>query len=173
MSRSELKNYKTWFLESIPGRVEELRSEVVRTAEFKSWLADCSVESLELLGEWFADQVEMRDTTAEEDQQIEQQLVFTIKLPDKELTNRSFSLAMDIGIYLAEVVRNNVAGAKWTQAAGNKKFADYGQMVIDGLAGPTPLNPVRIVVNLAYGIGRGHQDGARLFGLYKYWAKAR
>ena len=68
---------------------------------------------------------------------------------DDQLTSRTFSLAMDIGMYLGCVVLRNVSGTKWKQFLRTSKFADYGQPVIVGF-GSAPLNPVSIVVTNAY-----------------------
>lgn len=171
MSSRELADYQSWFREMIPVRIEEMRKAVSETDGFESWLPDLTPKSLEVLGDWFASQVASRKTSAEEQNELQAQLSFPIDISDEELTNRTFSLAFDVGMYLGEVVRETVSGAPWKQVNGDKKFADYGQMVIEGLDGPTPLNPVRIAVNLAYGISRGQQDGNRLVALHAYWTK--
>jgi hypothetical protein len=66
----------------------------------------------------------------------------------------------------------NLEGTAWDQPLRNEKFSDYGQPVIMGF-GSVPLNPVRIVVMLAYGIANKKQGGRRLRELYDTWAKMR
>jgi hypothetical protein len=104
--------------------------------------------------------------------EIESRLTFPIDLPDEELTNRSFSLGMDIGMYFGQVILKNLAGTRWEQPLRNSKFADYGQPVIMGF-GTVPLNPVRIAVTLAYAYSAKEQSGNRLRALYDVWSKRK
>jgi hypothetical protein len=172
MTKPELKGYFDWFAEVTPERIAGLEAEVRRAPTHSTWRADFSPESLEALGEWFAGQVETRAKTAEEINEVKSKLTFPIDVPGEQLTNRTFSLAMDIGMYFGQVVLKNIDGTKWEQPLRNEKFADYGQPVIMGL-GSVPLNPVRIVVMLAYGIMRKKQGSGRLRELYDTWAKMK
>jgi hypothetical protein len=76
---------------------------------------------------------------------------------------------MDLGMYLSEVMLSNVSNIEWRQPIDNKRFADYGHLVLSEL-GPVPINPVRIAVTLAYAIANGKQRGRRLKELYEYWS---
>lgn len=172
MPQSELKAYREWFLAVLPDRVAALQAEVRRAPEYDAWLADRSPESLDGLGQWFAGKVEVRAKTAEEIEDTRTKLALPIEVPGEQLTNRTFSLAMDIGMYFGETVLKNLSGTRWDQPLRNEKFADYGQPVIMGF-GSVPLNPVRIVVMLAYGIASGKQGGRRLRELYDTWAKMK
>ena len=127
-------------------------------------------ESLEALGEWFVSQVETRVRTNEEIEEIKSKLTVPIDISSEQLTNRTFSLAMDIGMYFGRVILKNLDGTTWDQPLRNKKFADYGQPVVTG-SGSVPLNPVRIVVMLAYGIADKTRSGGRLRELYDTWTK--
>jgi len=49
---------------------------------------------------------------------------------------------------------------------------DYGQPVIVGF-GPVFLNPVRIVVTLAYAFEAKEQTGERLRALFDIWSEKR
>jgi hypothetical protein len=88
--------------------------------------------------------------------------------PSEELTNHSFSLAMDVGMYLARTFERNHPGSAWTQFLNNKKFADHGQPVLTGF-GPVPLNPIQLAVTLAYGLALKKQTGKRLRAIFEYW----
>lgn len=167
MKKRELQDYAAWFHEELPGRLLELEGEVRRTAGMEGWQPDLGPESLNALGEWFAGQVQTRSRTEEETEAVLSSAPW-IDVPGYELTNRTFSLAMDIGMYFGRAVLQARPDAHWDQPLKNKKFADHGQPVIAGL-GVVPLNPVRIVVNLAYGLVKGEQKGSRLRELYDYW----
>jgi hypothetical protein len=66
MSKKDLRAYFEWFLAIIPERIKELTSAVKSTLGFEDWEPDFSPASLNLLGEWFASQVETRPRTPEE-----------------------------------------------------------------------------------------------------------
>ncbi len=169
MPKQELKAYFEWFSTILSERIATLEAEVRRATAHDFWRADFSPQSLEGLGEWFAGEVKVLAKTHEEVEAIEAKLAFQIEVPGEQLTNRTFSLAMDIGMYFSQVILKNLRGTRWDQPLRNEKFADYGQPVIMGF-GSVPLNPVRIVVMLAYGIANKKQTGGRLRELYDTWA---
>jgi len=170
ISKEDLLAYAAWFHNASPGRIAELTKAVKSTSGYASWEPDATPESLEDLGRWFEGQVETRKKTAEEIAETRASLVFPIEIPTEGLTNRTFSLAMDIGMYFARVVLENLPGTRWDQPLRNKKFADYGQPVLMGF-GTVPLNPVRVVVTTAYRICR-HKP-AHLRELYDTWARMK
>lgn len=170
MTKSELKSYFEWFMEMIPERIKILEKAVCDSSKYSSWRADYSPDSLKILGEWFVEQVDTRTRTSEELNALKSNLSFPMDVNNKELTNKTFSLAMDIGMYFSQVVLTNLPGTKWNQILKNVREADYGQPVITGF-GVMSLNPVRLLVTLAYGIADKRQDGRRLQDLYNTWEK--
>lgn len=170
MSKQELKDYFRWFFDVLPQRTGEVAEAVRQSPGFETWQPDETPASLDALGEWFAVQAETRQRTPDECQEIASRSSFPIEVPNEELTNRTFSLAMDIGMYLAHVLLKNFPSLRWEQPLDDKKFADYGQPVLVGF-GPVPLNPVRIAVTLAYGLVSKKQSGKRLREIYDYWSK--
>jgi hypothetical protein len=170
MPRKELERYYRWFMEVMPQRVKELSKAVKDTPGFEAWAPDHSPASLDKLGDWFAGQVETRNRAKEEVQAIESRLTFPMEIPGEELTDRTFSLAMDIGMYFSQVLLKSYPSLKWQQALGSKKFVDYGQPVLVGF-GPVSLNSVRITVTFAYGLASKDNTGKRLREIYDYWAK--
>ncbi len=169
MSRQELRAYFEWFMSVMPERIEELHKAVNESPEFERWSADGSPSSLDSLGRWFAGQVESRDRTQEEMDEIRSHLTFPIDVPTKDLTNRTFSLAMDIGMYFAHVMRKNHHSLEWQQPFGSKRFADYGQPVLAGF-GVVALNPVRVTTVIARGLVHGTDQGDALRKLYNTWS---
>jgi hypothetical protein len=172
MPKKELQAYREWFHSVMPERLAELTKAVKSTPGLQSWEPDLSPNSLGPLGGWYRDQVETRKRTAKEIGEIESRLTFPIDIPNEELTNKSFSLAMDIGMYFGQTVVKNLPGTHWDQPVKNPKFADYGQPVIMGF-GTVPLNPVRIAVTLAYAFAAKEQSGDRLRALFDFWSKKR
>ncbi|GMR08463.1 MAG: hypothetical protein BMS9Abin26_1468 [Gammaproteobacteria bacterium] len=166
MSKDDILEYGKWFHQVVPDRIKELTKYVNSTPDYESWTPDLSPGSLGILGNWFEGQVEDRDKTIEEIEETRSKLIFPVDIPDKELTNESFSLSMDIGMYFGQVILNNIAGAKWEQELKNQKLADYGQPVIFG-SGVVALNPVRVIIMTAYGIL--NKKPAKLKDLYDIW----
>lgn len=170
MARKDLVAYAAWLRDSAPRRIAELTRAVKATSGHEGWEPDMTPESLEDLGRWFEGQVETRRMSDADVDDARGKLTFPVDLCDQELTNRTFSLAMDIGIYFAEVVLKNLPGTRWDQPLGNKKFADYGQPVILGF-GTVPLNPVRVVVTNAYRAAQ--KERVEFRKLFDTWARMR
>jgi hypothetical protein len=170
MTKKDLIAYAAWFHDSAPGRIAELTGAVKSSSHYESWEPTVTPESLEDLGRWLESQVETRTLRGEEIEETRAKLTFPIDIPGEDLTNRTFSLAMDIGMYFAQVVLKNLPGTRWAQPLRNKNFADYGQPVIMGF-GTVPLNPVRVMVTTAYAISR--KKPAHLRGLYETWARMK
>jgi hypothetical protein len=169
MSKQELKDYFRWFFNVLPQRTSELAEAVRQSPGFETWQPDQSPTSLDKLGEWFAAQAETRQRTPDERQEIARRSAYPIEVPNAELTNRTFSLAMDIGMYLSQVLLKNHPLLQWEQPFGNKKFIDYGQPVLVGF-GAVPFNPVRMLVTLAYGLVSKKETGKGLRELYEIWS---
>jgi hypothetical protein len=104
MSKKELKAYFNWIQQVLPQRLNELTLAVQQTPGFEPWNADSSPESLDMLDHWFATQVEVRPRTPEEVQAIERHATHLIvEVPKSELSDRTFSIALDVGLYLSQV----------------------------------------------------------------------
>jgi hypothetical protein len=169
MSKKELKDYFAWFQNILPQRVGELTNAVKQTPGFETWEADLTPASLDRLGEWFAMQVETRLRTEYDIQEIKDRSSIPIEIPIEELTNRTFSLAMDVGAYCSQVFLINYPTLRWDQQFGSKEDVDFGQPVLVGF-GPVTFNPVRVVVTLAYGVVSKAKSGASLRGIYDVWS---
>jgi len=170
MAKKDLMAYAAWFHESTPGRIAELTRAVKGTPRHERWEPDMTPESLAELGAWFESQVATRKKSPDELETTKAKLVFPIDIPDEELTNRTLSLAVDVGMYFAQVVLKNLPGTRWDQPLGNKKFADYGQPVIMGF-GTVPLNPVRVIVSNAQ--KAANKERVDLRRLYETWARMK
>jgi hypothetical protein len=170
MSKRDLKEYFDWFQSSLLSRLDTLRNAVQETPDFGEWQADLTPDSLTMLGNWFATQVEIRPRTPEEIRAIEDRSSHSIGVPREELTDKTFSLAMDIGMYLSQVFLENHPALRWEQPLGNKKDVDFGQPVLVGF-GVVPFNPVRMLVTHAYGVASKSGTVKSLGELYAVWSK--
>ena len=170
MSKKELKEYNEWFHQVMPERIQILTSAIKSTTGYENWEPDCSPESLEPLGEWFLAQVETRPRTQDEIDTIQDRSKFSINIPGEDLDNKTFSLSIDIGMYVSQVFLKKNPALEWSQLFGNKKSIDYGQPVVIGF-GASPFNPVHMMVTLAYGFSRKSKTGGRLREIYDIWSQ--
>lgn len=173
MSEKELKDYNEWFLSSVAERIEKLTTAVKSSEGFEDWEPDYSPKSLEALGEWFTKQVETRQLSEQEIQDIlDKQTPFKVGTENWTLTIRTRSLVFDIGMYLSQVFLNNHPTLRWDQQFTKfrgKKFIDYGQPVLAGF-GTLSFNPVRMLFSLANGIAWTSKTGSGLRELYDIWS---
>ncbi len=168
-SKKQASEYKDWFISLIPERIFFLQRAVRRSPSHSDWSADLSPESLLGLGEWFVSQVRTRERTVVEMQELRQKIPDFIEISSQELSGETLNKAIDVGIYLSEVVKVNNQNIEWVAFVNNKSSVDYGQPVLSGF-GKRVLNPLLIAVNMAYGVTRGTLDGERLTQLYKVWS---
>jgi hypothetical protein len=173
MTLDELRSYFEWFLEIVPERVKEMADEVRRAPGFEGWMPDCSPESLDLLGQWYASHVERRPTSSQEMAQMRAGLRGKMPdsiLPTEQLTDRTYSLAFDVGTYLSQVFVKNCPGASWQQIREDKEMNDYGQPVLVGM-GPLPCSPLLLATVLAHGLAKKTKKPERLRELYEIWSQ--
>lgn len=170
MSKKELKDYNHWFLTSISERIAILTLAVKTTEAFEEWEPDGSPRSLDVLGEWFAGQVETRRLTEQEIQEIlDKQKPFRVGTQNWTLTIKTRSLVFDTGMYLSQVFLKNHPSLSWSQILTKKKHIDFGQPVLIGF-GALSFNPVRMVLSLANGIAWTSKRGSGLRELYDIWS---
>lgn len=184
MTKQELREYRDWFHQSIPERIEMLAAFVQSTPGYEEWEPDYSPNSLDLLGEWFAAHVETRPRTPEEMERLRAQLragydptdiktsfVLELEPADWTLTNTTVSLCTDIGMYLSQVFLREHPELKWSQVLRSKRSVDYGQPVLTGFCGGTlSLNPVGQLVGVAQGLIKGVYTNSDLRRFYDTWS---
>ncbi len=172
MDKVEAKNYFNWFMDQMPIRIHELEFAVQSVASYENWRADFTLESLEKLGQFFYEHIEIRRRTEKEVEAIyirAPDWFRNVDVEDWELTNRSFSLAIDIGMYLSQVFERNLVGLEWILVKKPKSDISYQQPVLKG-TGKLVFNPVHITTILAYGFAKQNKSPERLRGIYDNWA---
>lgn len=174
MNKKELDEYYEWFLDQIPKRINILEQAVNSTSGFAHWKADYSPDSLDRLGEWFEKNVETRLRTDKEKYQQTVGLSWPanqLPIPDWELTHKTYSLAIDIGMYFSQVLLKNIPGIKWEhKTIGSKRWVDYGQPVLSEFDGGV-FNAPRIMVSLAYSLAQNTKTGKELREIFKLLKK--
>jgi hypothetical protein len=168
MDKKSIQGFFEWFVATIPSRIKVLENAVRSGPTTKAWKADSSPASLQQLGEWYVKHVTTRQRTSAEVSAMRQRLTIPVEIEGWDLDEPTYSLAVDVGIYLGEVLRTGCEKLKWGVIVKDKRFVDYGCPVITGF-GRAVMNPVRICAVLARGAVRGSANGDRLFELYKTW----
>lgn len=165
----EARKHFDWFVSAIPERLDQLNGAAQDIAE----RLDYSPESLKVLGQWFCSVVTSRKKTAKE---IERELAGMSERARKlgmginqdwTLTGETFSIAMDVGIYLGEVFRKQFPALKWDLCTRPKRDISYNQPVLEG--GKMKIDPIHLVVTMAWGVARRRRDAGSLFELYNIW----
>lgn len=169
LSKPDLLAYAEWFHDSTPGRVSELARAVRNTPGHERWSSDFEPASLSTLERWFEGKVTTRERTASELESISQGLLFPVKLQTWDLADETYSLVLDVAMYLSQVVLRTMPGTRWVQRFNSKRSVDYGQPVISGL-GRVCLNPVQSLMVAAHRAVDTKSVG--LVKMYEYWSAA-
>ena len=172
MSKRELKEYYDWFMGQIPQRVNILSNFVTSSKGFEKWKADCKPSSLKLLGKWFSQNVDKRELTKKEldDIYLDAPDWFQkVEVEKWDLTDKSYSIAFDIGQYFSQVILRNNPNFKWKQIKA-KKHADFGQPVIIGI-GMAELNPINLITIIGLKLVEKGCTGSELLRMYLRWEK--
>jgi hypothetical protein len=164
---AELRTYAEWFIGAIPGRLTQLASAVNSSNGDLTWQADRSETSLDELGRWLCRHVETRVKTSAEREHAQALLSRFGEPSATELTDRTVSLSLDVGMYFGEVLLAQRPGLVWTQEVTSRRSVDYGHMVIR--VADVPLNPVRVALNIAYSVAKGADASAKLRSVYSHW----
>jgi hypothetical protein len=114
--------------------------------------------------------VERRLRTPDEIAAIKGKTPFNFDVAEYELTNRTFSVAMDAGMYFGESLRYHYPHLEWQQPRKSKRDIDYGQMVLSGF-GQIVLNPVHNCVIFCYGVARGKETARGFSEGFELWSR--
>jgi hypothetical protein len=139
--KKQLREFFKWFVGEIPNRIGELQRAINSTNDHKLIL-DFSRESLSKLGLWFSEVAEMRQLSKSEIRDWEAKIPRGWDVPTTDMTNQTKFLGVDIGIYVAETLRQKHASLKWTLVETGKSFADYGRPVLSGFLHRMRFDPM-------------------------------
>jgi hypothetical protein len=170
-SQREARSYFEWFVDQIPERIDQLRKLVEKTDG--ACRLDGTPESLFCLGELLFAQVAIRSSTreeiAEDMNELPSHLRPFVQVEDWQLDDLTISLCVDVGIYLAEVLVREHPHLEW--ALWSRKTVGHNRPVVRGFEGDVPLDPIRVVINLALGKVRKADKPTRLREVYEVWAR--
>lgn len=168
-STKELKLYNIWFTENKSDRINQLIKLVKSTPSYEKWNPDFTLDSLDGLGKWFYENLELVKLTKSEYDNKRKEVPSYIEIDNWDLSIRTRSLVVDIGIYFGEVFVNTHKQLKWEQYfSKNKKDVDNGHMVIPKF-GKLELNPILVTLSIAWGLARKTKNNTCLYDLFKIW----
>lgn len=171
LNKKQAKVFFNWYINEIPTRIQILADYVRSSPEFSGWQENMLVESLDDLGKWFCKQVETRPRSEVEISDIRKRapaLFDAVGIPQDELTGKTISLAIDIGMYLSQIMQKNVENAKWVQKTTAKRSVNFNLPVLS-TGGRMVFNPTHLMITYAYGIARGTKKPEGLRELYEIW----
>lgn len=168
LTEQEAAEYFDWYLQVLPGRVDYVSEVCAAELGISKEKLDCSPESLVLLWKWFRrrTKTEPGPTPADPKQRV--------------LTRETELLLRDVGMYLGETLRKNVAGLHWSYYTEPKKDFFCNHPLLKGFVDMTSGKPFYAVFEPIHMAGiqarklLRHASGDRdLYNLYCIWAQKR
>jgi hypothetical protein len=163
----QARQYYDWFQSQIPVRLEELR----RLVEPYGVPLDYKRETLPALGRWFELQVETRPRTPEEmaAERLKEPAWLEGYVTPWVLTERTFSICIDTGIYFAELLRHFHPALRWDLVLKPKNDVDFHEPVLVGFPNRVRFNPTRILMVLAFKVVDGESMAPEFPRLLRTW----
>lgn len=150
MTRKEADIYFNWYIDQIPERITGLQRAVRSTegeAQFKSWVADLTPDSLLVLGQWFAGNIytappseEFKRKHLESLEKIPEKYRSMFSMPDFVFVDLTYSLICDLGMYLGETIRKRFPYVEW-QLWTKKRYVYSNKPVLGGFKNRVEYDP--------------------------------
>ena len=167
-SRKELMIYSEWFYQNKEQRMFEL-NRAIQQFTGKMWQQDYSINSLAELNLFLLNSIKSENLSKQELEEKKKRVPTYITIQDWDLTVKSRSLLVDVGIYWGEVIIYNNNSLHWEQFfSRNKNDNDYGHMVIM-LKNSQRINPIWLMYIQGLKIIKGTVSQTFLNDLYSIW----
>ena len=168
LTPKQAKKYFLWYTSEIPNRItllwEHMKKDRPEAERF-----DYSPESLIPLWEWYETKIQQVPMTAKEIEyavrKFPKYLESEIRKNTDKFTDETLSLALDISIYLGEVVVKNYPHLRWNYRTRPKREISTYRPVIDGLNYKMTLEPSRSLFVLTLKSTK-EKNQTRLYDLY-------
>lgn len=169
MSKEDLSAYYSWVMNNKSERLSILAETVSSTPGYSSWKNDFTRDSLLVLGRWFYENIEVTKRSVLDRLKAKLVLKNNVTIENLKLTNKTYSLAFDVGLYLASVFIKEHPQLQWIHNIHTRKDdADYGQPVLNGF-GKLVFNPIRKMVITAYAFVKKSKTPSSILELYSLW----
>ena len=172
LSKDGANQFFNWYLQQIPIRITQLFEFIIKTPGYDKWIPDNSSDLLIPLGQWFSQKISTRDRTPFEIDEIYSKLgkfQGLIPIPKSVLSQECYSLAIDLGMYLSQILINNVPGLHWELVTKPKNDAFYNHPVLK-LTGKMVCDPVHLSIVYSGGLLDGSFQAIRLKEISDIWA---
>ena len=171
LTPKQAKEYFKWYMEEIPHRLTLLWNYIYQDCpEIKAF--DFSPEQLIPIWEWYESkikQVLMTDKEIEDEvKQFPEWLESHIRKNTKKFTDETLSLALDISIYLGEVVIRHYPHLRWDYRIRPKRDFSVYRPVIDGLNCKKTLWPSQVLFVLMIESSK-ERNKNRVYDMYCHW----
>ncbi len=169
LTEREAKDFFNWFLNITPKRLNILKETIRKYDKRIAVKLNYSPNSLLYLGTWFSKNVKARKRTKQEIKREQATLVQFpgVKAEDWTLTEETFSLCFDVGIYFASIFLKRFKTIEWTYITKQKNNIDRNWPLLRGFR--VNMNPIQLIITSIYGILDGTYDTKHLRKLYSIW----
>jgi len=171
MTTQEAKQIFDWHIEQLSKRINVLKEAFYFTTNKNDDVLNLSPSSLIPLWEWYKSRIKIEPITQEELEQLN-------KLPKWAIPTGSgwkpdlgtVALALDISLYLAEVLLRQFPSLRWSLLTKPKSNINYNHPVIQGFKKNLHFEPTSVVLNLTFSVIRKNKSG-NLLNIYEAWSK--
>ena len=169
LTPKQAKEYFKWYMEEIPHRLTLLWNRIQQDCPALEPF-DYSPESLHFIWEWYEPKIQRVPMTAKEIESrvrvFPKYLESEIRKNTQKFTDETLSLALDVSIYLGEVIVKNHPHLRWNYRTRPKREINVYRPVIDGLNDKTTMAPSRSLFVLMIESTK-EQNKNRLYDLYR------
>lgn len=145
LTRSQARENLRAMMERFDFRKSMLQDLVRQT--LPDWSADMNDGSLVTLGEWFVRQMQAipmtEDQMRAELRHVPSEHAFIVRSHIR-LTPRSYSIAVDTGVYVGECIRSRAPIFGWTIGSGPQSYVNYNQPILTA-DGMDEFNPMCLI----------------------------
>ena len=138
-----IKPYEDWFLENKDYRIKTLENYIRTFAGFENLQMDFSINSLAEIEKWLETSIKSEVMPEEEYRQLRSAYPPEINIEKWDLTDLSYSILYDVGVYFGESIIHQFPNLKWMQYLSTSKLnVDIGHMVIQTKYKNCRMNPI-------------------------------
>ncbi|HBO34961.1 MAG TPA: hypothetical protein DD636_09585 [Anaerolineaceae bacterium] len=173
-SSQDAKKWFEYYISKIPERLQVLHEHINATPGYETWKLGFESSTVNAIEQWFIEHVEMRDKTKEEIERdrdrIPDKLKNAVPVETTTLSNKTYSLIVDLSMYYGEYLRHEDPRLKWVLRKKGKREFFYQNPVIVG-TGLLALDPRHIMTVIAFKISDNEYKAGGLIELKDRWIR--
>lgn len=162
-----IKTYEIWFFENKDYRIKTLENYIRTFAGFESLQMDFSINSLSEIEKWLETNIKTEPISEDEFERLRSIYPPEIGIEKWDLTDVSYSILYDVGVYFGELVIHHFPNLKWMQyISASKLNVNLGHMVIQTKYKNCPMNPIWLIRILGFKLIEKKGNGNLLIELF-------